>query len=87
MSYKRAKNEKLRHFIDCHLELCLQNADLNVAHLWYKEDYTLERECCEPVFFHQVVIIEFENGYRKYANVHLDSPYGAMLDVLKAIER
>ena len=81
------KDSKLEEFVTVYLENCLQHADLRVKRLYYEEDYTLEREFCQPVRYSQVVIIEFENGYRKYASVAADSPLGAMYDVLRAIER
>lgn len=81
------RNSKLEEFVTVYLENCLQHADLRVKRLYYEEDYTLDREFCQPVHYSQVVIIEFENGYRKYASVAMDSPLGAMYDVLRAIER
>lgn len=78
-------NEKLMHFVHHELSDCIKAAAPDVKALRYVEDMTLD-EPFDKRHFEQAVIIVFGNGYRKIANVHLDSPWGAIKDVMKCIE-
>lgn len=81
-----AYNEKLMKFVHNELEACIKAACPDVSGLRYVEDMTVEDEF-DKRHYYQAVIIVFNNGYRKIANVHLDSEWGAIKDVMKTIER
>ena len=79
-------NQELMRFVNNELNACVKAAYPGVAGLRYVEDMTdttpfHERE------YRQAVIIAFDSGYRKIANVEGDSNIGAMEDVMKAILR
>lgn len=82
----RANDIKLSQFVHGPLQECVKAACQDVKGLRYVEDMT-DTSGFNPVHYEQAVIIAFNNGYRKIANVHLDSPFGAIKDVIKAIER
>lgn len=79
-------NEKLMNFVHNELQACIKAACPDVDGLRYIEDATVE-EPGHSRHFYQAVIIVFNNGYRKFANVHLDSEWGAIKDVMKTIEQ
>ena len=80
-------NPKLMHFVHHELKDCMVAAYPSIAGLRYVEDMVEHLPDGRDRHYEQAVIIVFDNGYRKIANVHMDSPWGAIKDVMKAIER
>lgn len=78
---------KLMHFVHNELQACIKAAIPDVSSLRYVERVTETNPFGNDRYFEQAVIIVFNNGYRKIANVHMDSPWGAIKDVMKTIER
>jgi len=83
----RANDVKLMEFVHGPLNDCIKAAVHGVERLRYVEDATDNSNPLDPVHYEQAVIIAYKNGYRKVVNVHMDSPLGAIHDVLRAIER
>lgn len=81
------ENVELTKFVHGPLTECIRAAAPEVKALRYVENMTEYNEFGNDRFFSQAVIVVFENGYRKIANVALDSPWGAIKDVMKCIER
>lgn len=81
-----ATDFKLMEFVHNELQDCIKAACPDVERLRYVERMT-DESGLNPVYYDQAVIVVFNNGYRKVANVALDSPWGAIKDVMKCIER
>ena len=81
-----ATDFKLMEFVHNELQDCIKAACPDVERLRYVERMT-DESGLNPVHYDQAVIVVFSNGYRKVANVALDSPWGAIKDVMKCIER
>ena len=79
-------NQKLADFVHGPLTECIRAAASDVERLEYAEDYVLESWYAGDVRYEQVVIVHFKNGFCKHANVCLDSPWGAMEDVMRCIK-
>ena len=80
-------NPKLMRFVHNELADCMKKAYPGIAGLRYVENMVEARPDGREVHYRQAVIIAFENGYRKVANVEGDSEWGAIEDVMKAILR
>ena len=80
-------NPELMRFVHRELNDCMRKTYPGVAGLRYVEDMTETRPDGREVRYRQAVIIAFESGYRKVANVEGDSNWGAVEDVMKAILR
>ena len=80
-------NAKLMHFVHHELNECMKAAYPGIKGLRYVEDMTDMTFPDRPVSYKRAVIIAFDNGYRKVANVEGDSEFGAIEDVMKAISR
>lgn len=80
-------NPGLMRFVHGPLNDCMKAAYPGVAGLRYVEDMVERRPDGREVRYRQAVIVAFESGYRKVANVEGDSEWGAIEDVMKAILR
>lgn len=80
-------NPKLGHFVHGPLAECMAAAYPGIAGLRYVEDVTETLPDGRERSYRQAVIVAFENGYRKIANVEGDSEWGCIEDVMKAILR
>ena len=80
-------NRKLMRFVHNELNACMKKAYPSIKGLRYVEDMTERHPSGNDYHYRQAVIIAFENGYRKIANVEGDSEWGCIIDVMKAIER
>ena len=80
-------NAELMHFVNHELDACIKAAYPGVAGLRYVEDMTDTTVPGRPREYRQAVIVAFDNGYRKIANVEGDSNLGALEDVVRTINR
>lgn len=80
------EHRELIKFVHGPLQECIKAARPDVKALRYVERIRID-EPFDKRYFEQAVIIVFNNGYRKIANVHLDSPWGAIKDVMETIGR
>lgn len=80
-------NPELGSFVHNELSACMKAAYPGVKALRYVEDVTEHRPDGSERSCRQAVIVVFENGYRKIANVEGDSEWGCIEDVMKAIRR
>ena len=80
-------NENLMKFVHGPLSECMKAAYPSVHDLRYAEDMTEKNPYGHDRHYRQAVIVTFENGYRKVANVEGDSEWGCIEDVMKCIER
>ena len=82
-----AYNAELMRFVHNELADCIKAAYPGVAGLRYVEDMTETLFDGRKRHYRKAVIIAFDNGYRKVANVDGDSEWGCIKDVMRAIER
>ena len=80
-------NPKLCRFVQGPLAECMKAAYPGVERLRYYEDVIEVRPYGNDRHHGQAVIVEFENGYKKLANVEGDSEWGCLEDVMKCILR
>ena len=80
-------NPKLGHFVQGPLAECMRAAYPGIVGLRYVEDMVETLPLGREVHYRQAVIVAFENGYRKVANVEGDSEWGCIEDVMKCILR
>ena len=84
---RKPYNPELMRFVHNELCDCMRAAYPAVKGLRYVEDMVEHHPNGNDYSYRQAVIVVFENGYRKIANVEGDSNLGAVKDVMKAIER
>lgn len=82
-----AYNPKLMRFVHGPLSECMKAAWPGIKGLRYVEDMTETLPDGRECHYSQAVIVAFENGYRKVANVEGDSEWGCIEDVMKCILR
>lgn len=80
-------NPKLGHFVQGPLAECMRAAYPGIKALRYVEDMVEHHPNGNDYRYRQAVIVVFENGYRKVANVEGDSEWGCIEDVMKCILR
>ena len=80
-------NPELMRFVHNELADCMRAAYPGIAGLRYVEDMTETLHNGQERHYRQAVIIAFESGYRKVANVEGDSEWSCIEDVMKAILR
>lgn len=80
-------NPKLMRFVHNELNACIKKAYPSVKGLRYVENMTETLPDGRERSYRQAVIVAFENGYRKVANVEGDSEWGCIEDVMKCILR
>ena len=80
-------NRDLMVFVHHELNECMKKAYPGIVGLRYVEDMTEHHPNGNDYHYRQAVIVAFENGYRKVANVEGDSEWGCIEDVMKCILR
>ena len=82
-----AYNPELMRFVHGPLAECMKAAWPGIRGLRYVEDMTETLPDGSERHYRQAVIVAFENGYRKVANVEGDSEWGCIEDVMRTILR
>ena len=82
-----AYNPELMRFVHGPLNDCMKAAWPGVKGLRYVENMVERLPDGRERHYRQAVIVAFENGYRKVANVEGDSEWGCIEDVMKCILR
>lgn len=80
-------NHELMRFVHGELDACIKKAYPGVKGLRYVENMTETLPDGRERSYRQAVIVAFESGYRKVANVEGDSEWGCIKDVMRCIER